>query len=332
MFAARYVPGQKKLSIQDIPVPTPGENEVLLKVKAAGICHSDLFMLESGAIPHTFTMGHEICGSVVEKGASIKDEFNPDDLYAVHGPNPCGECELCLQGNDNLCQSPTRSFIGLGEDGGYAEFVKVRARNIVRVPEGIPPEIAAVATDAVLTPYHAVKTLGEVGPGKKVLIIGLGGLGLNALQIAISLGAEVTACDVKETSLEKARSYNPHRVLDSRKLAEELTNNSFDVVFDIVGIDATFTQAQTYVKPNGTIVFVGVGNGQAAIQTAALITYQIRVQGTFWGTHAELEAVYELIKSGKVCPNVETAPLKEVNHWLEELHAGRVKSRIALLP
>lgn len=332
MFAARYVPGQKTLSIQCIEIPTPGPDQVVLKVAAAGICHSDLFCLELGAFGHTFTMGHEICGSVVSQGENVGERFDPSALYAVHGPNPCGKCDYCLSGNDNLCNAPGRAHVGLGEDGGYAEFVRVAARNIVRVPDGIAPEVAAVATDAVLTPYHAIKTVAEVKPGSKVLILGLGGLGLNGLQIALALGADVTACDLKETSLEAARSFNPHRVLNSREIDTELDKASFDVVLDFVGIDQTFAQAQSFVRPNGTIVLIGVGNGNVTLSSAAMITYQVRVLGTFWGTHAELAAVYDLIAAGKVTPSVETGDMKDVNHWLEELHAGRVKSRIALIP
>lgn len=332
MFAARYVPGQKTLSIQCLEIPTPGPKDVVLQVRAAGICHSDLFCLDAGAFQHSFTMGHEICGSVVAQGDQVEQRFDPSALYAVHGPNPCGHCEFCGSGNDNLCNDPGRQHTGLGEDGGYAEFVKVRARNIVRVPDGIPPEVAAVATDAVLTPYHAIKTVGQVSAGSKVLILGLGGLGLNGLQIALALGAEVTACDLKEGSLEAARSFNPHRVLNSKDLDGALDKASFDVVLDFVGLDQTLEQAQTYVRPNGTIVLIGVGNGGARLLTAAMIGHQIRVLGTFWGTHAELEAVYDLIAAGKIQPSVETGSLKDVNHWLEELHGGRVKSRMALIP
>lgn len=332
MFAARYVPGKKQLSIEDIQKPVPGANEVLLKVRAAGICHSDLFMLEAQAIPHPFTMGHEICGSVVEKGKDVKESFDPNVLYAVHGPNPCGHCEYCASGNDNLCNDPSRSHIGLGQDGGYAEYVKVNVRNIVRVPDGISPEVAAVTTDAVLTPYHAIKTLGDVKAGMKVLIIGLGGLGMNGLQIALALGAEVTACDVKETSLEAARKFKPQKVLNSKDVDAQLKRASFDVVFDFVGVDATFTQAQSLVRPNGTIVLVGVGNGKVTVQSAAMITFQVRVQGTFWGTHKDLSEALQLISKNQVIPSVETAPMKDVNHWLEELHAGRVKSRMAMIP
>ncbi|MBS1969390.1 MAG: zinc-binding dehydrogenase [Bdellovibrionales bacterium] len=332
MFAARYVPGQKELSLVDIPKPKPGPLDVILKIRAAGICHSDLHILH-GDIPYkeTFTMGHEACGEVVEKGSEVDTAYSAGELYAVHGPNPCGHCNFCRSGHDNLCNDPGRTFIGLGQDGAYAEYLKVPARNIVKVPKGISPEVAAVATDAVLTPYHAIKTIGQVGLGSKFLAIGLGGLGMNGVQIALALGAQVTACDLKESNLEMAKSFGVQKVLNSKQLST-LAPQSFDVIVDFVGLESTFKDAQTYIKPGGTIVLVGLGSTKVTIESTAAITYQVRVQGTFWGTHIEMEELYDLIAAGKIKPQVETAPLKEVNHWLHELAEGKIKSRMALIP
>ncbi|WP_413586752.1 zinc-binding dehydrogenase [Bdellovibrio sp. HCB274] len=332
MFAARYVPGQKELSLTDVPKPKPGPQDVILKVRAAGICHSDLHVLH-GEVPYkeSFTMGHEACGEVVETGSQVTEKFAPGDLYAVHGPNPCGHCNFCRSGHDNLCNDPSRTFIGLGQDGAYAEYMKVPARNIVKVPKGISPEVAAVATDAVLTPYHAIKAMGQVQMGSKVMIIGLGGLGMNGIQIALALGANVTACDLKEPNLEMAKSFGVQTVINSKNLSV-LEPQSYDVVIDFVGLEATFKDAQNFVKPGGTIVLVGLGSATAPVTTASAITYQIRVQGTFWGTHIEMEELYDLIAAGKIKPQVETAPLKEVNHWLHELAEGKIKSRMALIP
>ncbi|MFV8258866.1 zinc-binding dehydrogenase [Bdellovibrio bacteriovorus] len=332
MFAARYVPGKKELSLVDIPKPTPGPLDVILKVRAAGICHSDLHVLH-GEVPYkeTFTMGHEACGEVVEKGSEVTGTFNPGDLYAVHGPNPCGHCDYCRTGHDNLCNDPSRTFIGLGQDGAYAEYLKVPARNIVKVPKGISPEVAAVATDAVLTPYHAIKTKGGVGLGSKVLAIGLGGLGMNGVQIALALGAEVTAVDLKDANLEMAKSFGVQNVLNSKQISS-LKPLSYDVVVDFVGLESTFKDAQNFVKPGGTILLIGLGSAQVPLTTATAITFETKVQASFWGTHVEMQELYDLIAEGKIKPQVQTAPMKEVNHWLHELEAGRIKSRMALLP
>lgn len=333
MFAAKYVPGQKKLIIQDVPRPIPKANEVLLKIRAAGICHSDLHVLAGEVpFPHSFTMGHEGCGEVVEVGSEVTGTFKKGVLYAVHGPNPCGKCDYCENGRDNLCNSPERSYLGLGTDGAYAEYMTVPARNIVEVPAGISAEIAAVATDAVLTPYHAIKKLGEVKANSKVLIIGLGGLGMNGAQIALALGADLTVSDLRESSLEVAKSFGVKNTINAKNIETELAAQSFDVVFDFVGMDKTFLQAQKFVKPGGTVVLVGLGCAQVPIVVAPMITFEVRVQGSFWGTHKEMEEVYDLIAKGKINPQVQTAPLKDVNHWLEELEAGKIPSRMALIP
>lgn len=333
MLAARYKPGSRTLSLEDIPKPTPGPLEVVLKIKAAGICHSDLHVLH-GEVPFqgTFTMGHEACGEIEEEGSSVTGHFKKGTLYAVHGPNPCGECSNCRSGHDNLCFSPTRQYIGIGADGAYAEYLKVPARNIVEVPEGISAEVAAVSTDAVLTPYHALKTLGNVRTNNTVLLLGLGGLGMNGVQVALALGAKVVACDLREGSLEAAKKLGAHEVYNSKDLEIQLKGRSFDVVIDFVGAESTFLQAQTFIKPGGTIVVVGLAAAKLPVLTLPLANFQVRVQGSFWGTHEEMKEIFELIKEKKISPQVEVGKLKDVNHWLEELSAGNIKSRMALIP
>jgi alcohol dehydrogenase, propanol-preferring len=334
MFAARFVPGHKTLSLQDIPRPQPGPQDVVLKVRAAGVCHSDLHVLESEVhISKTpFTMGHEACGELVELGSEVKGDFKRGALYVVHGPNPCGHCELCASGQDNLCASPDRAYVGLGADGAYAEYLKVPARSILEVPPGVSPEHAAVATDAVLTPYHALKTLGAVRQDTRVLILGLGGLGLNAVQVARALGAKVVATDLRETSLAAALSLGAHEVYPTGALEQKLAGRTFDVIVDFVGAESTFGLAQRFARRGGTVVLVGLHSPHLPLSSYALVNLQLHVHGTFWGTRQELQEVLQLLAGGKVRPEVQTGQIKDVNHWLEELKAGRVRSRVALLP
>lgn len=334
MFAARFVPGHKTLSLQDIPRPVPGPQDVVLKIRAAGVCHSDLHVLESDVLisPHPFTMGHEACGELVELGSEVTGDFRRGTLYVVHGPNPCGRCELCAAGEDNLCASSDRAYVGLGADGAYAEYLKVPARSILEVPAGVSPEVAAVATDAVLTPYHALKTLGAVRPDTRVLILGLGGLGLNAVQVARALGAKVVASDLRETSLATARTLGAHETYLAGELEQKLSGRAFDVVVDFVGVESTFLAAQRYTRRGGTLVLVGLQSAQLPFAAQLVINLQLHVHGSFWGTRQELKEVLQLLGEGKVRPQVETGRLADVNHWLERLKAGQVHSRVALLP
>jgi propanol-preferring alcohol dehydrogenase len=122
MIAYRYHPGEKTLFKEEVDKPKAGPNDAILRVKAAGVCHSDLHVLD-GEVPFlkdAFTMGHEVCGELVEVGGEVPDTFKKGALYAVHGPNPCGNCNYCRTGRDNLCDGPNRAYIGLGADGGYS--------------------------------------------------------------------------------------------------------------------------------------------------------------------------------------------------------------------
>ncbi|HUP58107.1 MAG TPA: zinc-binding dehydrogenase [Bdellovibrionota bacterium] len=335
MIAYRFSPGQKTLKKEDLDIPTAGPNDAVLRVRAAGVCHSDLHVLD-GEVPflkNTFTMGHEVCGELMELGSEVPATlFETGALYAVHGPNPCGNCQNCRLGRDNLCDGPGRAYIGLGADGGYADFIKVPARNIVRVPEGVSPEVAAVATDAVLTPWHAFKTLANIRQGDTVLVIGLGGLGMNGMQIAHALGAHVIASDVRESSLEMARELGADEVFHSKELEEKIKGRRIDVAGDFVGRESTFRQAQTLVSPGGIVSAVGLGALQVPFMPMIVASYEIRVQGSFWGTSVELKEVLRYIAEGKISPQVETGKLEDTNYWIEELKNGRVKSRMALMP
>lgn len=334
MLAYRYHPGEKILFKEEIERPKAGPNDAILQIKAAGVCHSDLHVLD-GEVPFlkdAFTMGHEVCGELVEVGSEVPSTFKKGALYAVHGPNPCGNCAYCRTGRDNLCDSPTRAYIGLGADGGYSEYISVPARNIVEVPAGVSAEVAAVATDAVLTPWHAFKSLANVRQGDTVLVIGLGGLGMNGMQIAHALGAHVIACDMRESSLDMAKQLGADEVFHSKELEEKLKGRKIDVVGDFVGRESTFQQAQTLVRPGGIVSAVGLGALQVPFMPMVVASYEIRVQGSFWGTSMELREVLRYIAEGKIRPQVETGAIGDVNHWLDELRHGRVKSRMALVP
>lgn len=332
MLAARYKPGQKELVMEEVEQPKPGYGEVVLKVAAAGICHSDLHILEGGfPFPQPFTMGHEGAGTVAAVGEGVQG-LEQGAVYAVHGPNPCGNCTYCREGRDNLCNGPNRAPIGLGMDGAYAEYLKVPARNLIKVPAGVAPAVAAVATDAVLTPYHALKTIAGVRLGDVVLVIGLGGLGLNGVQVAKALGAYVIAVDVVPAKLEMARQLGANEVYEANKASEALKGRLIDVAADFVGIEATASQVQTLVKPGGTIVLVGLGALSFPLINARISPSEIKMLGVFWGTSLELHELLDLIAAGKIQPQVETYPLREVNEGLKKLRQGQVNARLALIP
>ncbi|CAN6673098.1 alcohol dehydrogenase 2 [Trichomonascus vanleenenianus] len=312
-----------------IEVPEPAEGEVLLKVGAAGMCHSDLHILCSdNPIPLDFVMGHEIAGTVVKLGQGVdKDAFPVGRLFAVHGPNGCGSCANCRMGVDNQCQEENHRMYGLGRGGGYQEYVTVRKHSLVPVPDGLSAAVAAVTTDAVLTPYHAIKKAG-VNSFSRVLVIGLGGLGLNGVQILKVLGAHVTCVDLREDPLRKAREYGADSAVTSLKNAPM----NVDAVFDFVGSNKTFTLSIKHAKPTGIVIPVGLADVNLQFNQHLLSQREVRVISTFWGTSSELMECLELVAKGRVDPQVETAPLSGVNEYLKLLEEGKIKSRLALVP
>lgn len=334
MRAARFF-GPHDFRLVEIERPSPGPGEVLLRVRAAGLCHSDLHIIydELGGYPFPtpLTLGHEICGEAVELGSGV-DPSLAGRRFAVFGPAGCGQCVYCREGRDNLCTQGLA--VGLGRDGGYAEFVVVPAHALVPVPDAVSDAAAAVSTDAVLTPFHALTAVARLRPGETVVVIGVGGLGSNALQIARALGAYVVALDVHPHKLELARQLGADVALDSRDVDPEkpLLDRRIDVVTDFVGTDATKLLAQRVVARGGRVVLVGLGSVTGPLLGLRIVADEVAVLGSFWGTRAELATVLDLVARGIVRPLVETHPLDEIVTWVQRLREGQVEHRIALVP
>jgi propanol-preferring alcohol dehydrogenase len=332
MMAARYHQGNKNLVLETITTPQPSFGEVLLKVEATGMCHSDLHVLEGEfPIPGSFTMGHEVAGTAVVLGPGVT-EIIAGDLYVVHAVNPCGECFYCRRGQDNLCDSPTRNWIGLGSDGGYAEYILVRTRNLIKVPSGITPAVAAIASDAILTSYHALKTLGKIQSGQTVLHIGMGALGLNGVEISKILGAQAIATNRSLTRLQLAREMGADEIYPLGEVEEALKGRTIDIVADYVCSEQTIMLAQTLVRPGGKVLLIGLASMQSPLMNSRVIPLEIEVQGSFWGTSWELREVLQLIVEGKLSPLVETFPLSQINSCLDKLRQSQVGGRIAIVP
>jgi alcohol dehydrogenase, propanol-preferring len=251
---------------------------------------------------------------------------------ALYGPNAEGDCRFCRRGEENLC--PVGGPIGLGIDGAYAEYVRCRARSAIPVPDGVTPAHAAVATDAMLTPYHALKTVAALRSGEMAVLIGLGGLGMNAVEIARLLGAYIIAVDLLPEKLEQARRMGAHEAVDGRdaEAVTALAGREPDVVADFVGVEASVRTAQQIVRPGGRVVMVGLGATTGPLLTFRYGAQQIAMRGSFWGTSQELREVLNLIARGALCPLVSTEPLDAVTEVLDRLRRGEVQGRIALVP
>ncbi|MFN2164640.1 MAG: alcohol dehydrogenase catalytic domain-containing protein, partial [Anaerolineae bacterium] len=211
MKAVRIVEIGEPLEMQDIPVPPVGAGEVLVRIKAAGICHSDVHY-RAGASPVgplPLTPGHEVAGIVEKVGAGVST-LRAGDRVCLHYLLTCGQCHHCRSGHEQFC--PEGQMIGKNCDGGYAEYIVVPARNAVHLAEGIPFEQGAVLMCSSATSFHALRK-GQLQAGETVAIFGAGGLGMSAIQLAQALGAlEVYAVDINPEKLQQAQSYGAHPV------------------------------------------------------------------------------------------------------------------------
>jgi propanol-preferring alcohol dehydrogenase len=333
-------------SLRDVDRPTPGPGEVLLKVAGAGACHSDVAVFRDfdadfgpSQLKPSFVLGHENSGWVQDLGEGVSG-IEIGDAYLVYGPTGCGHCRACSRGQDTYCENAATMpylAIGLGRDGGMAEYVTVPARNLV--PLGTAdPVAAAPLSDAGLTPYHAIKKSLPVlgGGGKHALVIGLGGLGQIAVQILTALtGATVIATDTREDAMERARANGAVTVPGGADQADAIRTvtggKGVDAVFDFVGIEPTIKLAMSVVALRGRVTVVGIGNGSFSWNFYG-VPYEAELTTTYWGTIEELHEVVDLYRAGQITPDVEIFSLDDALEAYRRLEAGELTGRAVVAP
>ncbi|MFC4120683.1 NAD(P)-dependent alcohol dehydrogenase [Nonomuraea zeae] len=327
-----------------VPDPEPGPGQVLLRVTAAGVCHSDLTVMsltdDLAPFPLPLILGHEGAGTVAALGAGVIG-WREGDAVAVYGAWGCGTCATCAQGKENYCPRAAGLGIlspGLGAPGAIAEYLLVDdPRHLVALGD-LDPARSVPLTDAGLTPYHAIKrALPKLVPGSTAVVIGVGGLGHVAVQLLRALSpARVIALDVSEDKLALAREVGAHETLTSDTGAAAAVRGLTDgrgaqAVFDFVGAESTVAVAGAVAAVESDIVIVGLGGGRLPVGFGAL-PVGTTVSSTYWGARGELIEVLELARAGSVEVHVETFALAEAPLAYERLHEGKVHGRAVILP
>jgi 2-desacetyl-2-hydroxyethyl bacteriochlorophyllide A dehydrogenase len=308
MRAARFHGAGLPIRIEEVPYPTAGPGEVVVRVAACGICGSDVHFLDGMPVPGglPITLGHEPAGVVESVGDEVTD-WKPGDRVALHLGNGCGTCRTCRAGHPNCC--PRLIAPGLHIDGAFAEAIRVPAGSLARVPEAVSLAAAAVATDCVATPYHALKCRAGLQRGERVVVIGAGGLGGQAVRLARVLGAgQVVAVDRSSVALERARaSGSTDSVLvqageDPALRIRELTGGGADLVLECVGAPETLAAGVRALLPGGRLIAVGVGMMPPQIDLPqALFSFtELAVIGTFGSHKEDIEEVFRLEAAGTI--------------------------------
>ncbi|WP_104522910.1 NAD(P)-dependent alcohol dehydrogenase [Blastococcus atacamensis] len=346
MLALQMTGWRQDALLREVPVPRPGPGEVLVRIGAAGVCHSDIHVLTEfpeGAMPWQlpFTLGHENAGWVEEIGGGGMLSLEPGQPVALYGPWGCGVCTACSTGAENYCRRAASGapVPGLGRDGGMAEFLLVpAARHVFPLPDGLTPLQAAPLTDAGLTPYHAVERVRDLlAPGTTTVVIGAGGLGHLAVQVLrATTASRVVVVDRRPEARALATKVGADVALDATETTaaeiRDLTDGQgADAVLDIVGTDGTLTLAASVIGSDGHIVLVGIGGGSLPVSFLGL-PFGVRVSTTYWGTRPELHRVLALAARGDLVAETTAWPLSRAPEAYAAVRAGTVNGRAVVVP
>lgn len=331
MKAAVFHGNSPRLSIEDVPAPEPQAGEVVMRVAACGLCHTDLHYLDHG-VP-TFKappiiLGHEAAGTVERLGPGVSGLARGDRVLA---PSvwACGRCGYCRAGRENLCVDLVMP--GNHTQGAFAEYVAVPAKELVRLPHDLPLERACVIADAVSTPYHAVKQRGQVRAGDAVAVVGCGGVGLNVVQCAALVGATVIAVDLNDGRLALAKrlgashTINPSATERVDKEVRKLTDGGVDVAFEVVGNPKTIDLALNLLRKGGRLVVIGFSHEAVPINAAKLMFYELELVGSLGCGAGLYPEIVKLVVSGRIDlePIVSgTFPLDRINEGFDRLRRG----------
>ncbi len=328
------------LVLSEIPQPSIGPGEVLIKVKACGVCYTDV-KIASGLTPDVGlprVLGHEVAGEVAALGKGVKD-FREGDRVSLYFYLHCGQCEYCLRKRENLCVR-LRGRIGFHWDGGYAEYTKIPATHAFKVPSGVPFEEAAILADAVATPLHALKEQAELKAGETVAIIGAGGLGLQAVQIGKFLGARVLSVDLEEKRLAMAKTMGAEETFKAtgKDLEDSILSYTgglgVDTVLDLVGKNETMHSSLNFLKKGGKLILVGYSFDQPfSIFPAVIMRGEFRIIGSRACRIQDMEEVIDWVAAQKIKPLVsETIPLEQANEVHARLKKNEILGRVVLKP
>jgi len=322
------------LSIEEINMPKPPNGEVLIKVIACGVCHTDLHYLDHGVSTlkkMPIILGHEASGIVETDGGF----FKKGQRVLLPAVFTCGLCKFCREGRENICENMI--MLGNTIDGAFAQYIKVPEKDIISMPDDIPLEEGCIIADALSTPYHAVINRAKIRPGEKVLVIGCGGVGINVVQFSVFCGAEVIACDLDDKKLQTAinlgakYAFNPQNISVKDFLKQ---NTGFvDAAFEVIGNPETIETAYKSLSKAGRLCVIGYTNSNININPAKIMFFEQEVFGSIGCRPVDYPKIINLIQSGKIKLSELIAnkyDLDDINKAFDELRTSKVLRNIIL--
>lgn len=327
----------KDYVIEDVNVPEPGRDEVLVRVRASGLCGTDIHIQEGkiSTVKLPYVPGHEMAGEIYKLGENVTN-VSVGDHVSVHLDVACGRCRFCRTGHSNLCRSLVR--IGFELDGSHQEYAVVPADNVFKISDSIPFEEAAIIPDAIACTYHSIKAQGRVQAGDRVCILGVGGLGFHAIQIAKFFGAEVFATSRKDEKLEISKNFGADYCINTSKLdlvseVKRITDGDMcDVVFDNIGIESSIQLGLDICRPGGKVIIVGYADETFTVNYQDIMKNEKEIIGMRGSTQQEMVESIKLIENGQIIPYIhKTYKLSEINEAIKQIKEGKSLGRVVLL-
>ncbi len=335
-----------RLRLEDVPVPKIGPNDVLLRVRATGVGLTVVIMI---GVPGRVTSfpripGHEVAGEVVEVGSEVAT-VSVGERVTCHFYLTCKVCPYCRSGRETLCPA-FRGYVGMASDGGYAEFMAIPANNVCPIPDGVSDLEAAIAADAICTPYHACREEARVGPGDRVLVVGAGGgVGIHCVQMAKLCGGWVLAADVADPKLEMARTMGADAVIDVRR--RELSTQvlaltdgrGVDAAIDMVASRETLEACLRSLARAGRLVIIGSRPPEVfgadptfSVDPGLVLNRMLEIHGSRYVSLAEIAQTLELLRQRRLQAVVtRTFPLEGAEEAHELLRQNTLVGRAALI-
>ncbi len=347
--AVLYEAGQP-LVVEELEMPSVGDEDVLIKVFACGVCHTDLKVFEGrNHFQSPTIMGHEVSGTIERVGARSRDYFKEGDRVIIGMRYKCGQCLYCLTARENLCANRPAPPALQRKDGkpvyrwnvgGFAEYVSVPYYMAFRLPGEIDLEEASVIGCRVTTAYNAIKHAAHLEPGDSALVIGCGGIGLNAIQFLKSFGAyPIIAVDIIDKKLAEARRFGATHVInagseDPVQTVKRLTNGGVDKAFEAIGNPKTADQIIQATRPGGTATIIGgLGSGPFTISSGRFVTSEVTIKGVSSRRAADVIEVLQMVKDNRI--DLKSLITKrygkgEINEALADLEKGQLLMGISL--
>ncbi|MFC5219856.1 NAD(P)-dependent alcohol dehydrogenase [Streptomyces coerulescens] len=341
MKAVQVIEYDEPPVLVDVPDPQiTGPLDVIVKIGGAGVCRTDLHILEGqwkekSGVALPYTIGHENAGWVAEVGEAVTN-VEAGDAVILHPLVTCGLCRACRAGDDVHCMNS--AFPGIDADGGYAEYLKTSARSVVPLARSLEPASVAALADAGLTAYHAAaKAARALWPGDKAVVIGAGGLGHIGIQVLRALSpVEMIVIDRSPEALALAKELGAdHTVLadgsEADRVRDLTAGHGAEAVLDFVGEGGAVETGVACLRRNGNYYVIGYG-GHLHVPTIDVISTEINFIGNLVGSYNDLSELMVLAARGKVTLHTQRYPLASFQQALDDLDTGAVRGRAILIP